>query len=209
MLKHIMLNKKKVPVPLPIRTLGEAVAWVESTLVPEGRTLTRIDLNGRTLERINPAVPLTADSNLSILLDSPLELTVQTLDALRNLIQVMSRGLKPLAVDCWQTMQRGHPENLASLREDLELCLDLYSHLDLLLDARVDRSAMGAAVDELGRLRVMVDMAIADSDWKGVARLLLQKLEPCLEEITREMGRVQKLVFEYQVDQRPRKAGMV
>ena len=57
--------------------------------------------------------------------------------------------------------------------------------------------------------RVMVDMAIADSDWKGVARLLLQKLEPCLEEITREMGRVQKLVFEYQVDQRPRKAGMV
>src|SRR5262245_45241428 len=108
MLKKVFINSKKVPVPVPVRNLGDALRWVEQTLVPAGHVITRVALDGRILGDAETGAEgvgsmlLAETCKLEIQIDSPADLTVQTLDALRNLASVVLSGLKVLAVDCWQ-----------------------------------------------------------------------------------------------------------
>ena len=50
MLKSITLNRKKIPVPIPLTSLREAIAWVESDLLTQDRTITQVTLDGEEIE---------------------------------------------------------------------------------------------------------------------------------------------------------------
>ena len=89
MLKKVIVNNKKVPVPVPVRTIDEALRWIEATLVPAGHTITRVALDDRVLGEHDSdgdlgGLPLNAESKLEVQIDSPVDLAIQTLDAMRN-----------------------------------------------------------------------------------------------------------------------------
>jgi hypothetical protein len=198
MLKRVIINQKKVPVPVPIRTLGEAVRWVEATLVPQGHTITRVTLNERVVsgEEIEAATSLTVDSKLEIQIDSPVELTVQTLEALRNLSSVIFSGLKALAVECWQAKPAVRPAELPSVTNDLSLILDLVEHIVSLVEPMaIDVAPLQGIALMLKRVSVSLAMASSSSDWKACARLLLNRLEPLLKDLMAESESIQMRVI--------------
>ena len=107
MLRKLYINQKKIPVPVPLRSLGEAIQWIESTLLPNGHTITRVLINEimidlESVRQSNRQSLISDDTRVDVQIDSPLDLATQTLDALRNLGLVVASGLKMLAYECWK-----------------------------------------------------------------------------------------------------------
>jgi len=206
MLKFVILNKKKIPVPVPLKTLQDVVSWIEDHLVRQDHSITRIrfdhqdiDFSGQS-KLIVPNIKLTDDSIVECQIDSPLDIGVQTLDALRNLCLVLERSLKPIAVQCWQTLPNDQPLDLSAVIGDLELIDELIEHLLLILDVRVDTHNVRAFRENLRQSRLSLQYAIGVSDWKAVARILLKQIEVSISDLNHELGFIQKCVFELIAD---------
>lgn len=200
MLKRVIVNNKKVPVPVPVKTLADALAWIETTLVPPGHVMTRVALDERVLGDGEDDVPMaelaqtpmTPETKLEVQIDSPADLAVQTLDAMRNLAQVIGTGLKPLAVECWTTRGAAKPTELPGCENDLTLVLDLIDHVSGLMEASLtDCAALLGNATLLKKAAIGVSMARSNSDWKAVAKILLNKIEPLLKDLVEESESLQ------------------
>lgn len=206
MLKFVILNNKKVPVPVPLKTLQDVVSWIEDHLLRSDHTITRIkldhqdiDFNGQGRIKV-PKKVLNKDSVVECRIDSPLDICVQSLDALRNLCLVLERSLKPIAVHCWQIQAHDKPADLRAVISDLELIDELLDHLFLILDERVDAQSARSYRETLHQARLAIQYAIEASDWKAVARILLKQIEGAIVELGVELGLMQKTVFELVAD---------
>jgi hypothetical protein len=197
MLKTLYLNKKKIPIPVPLLTLQGALEWVEAYLVAGDKAITKVELNGRAIEYV-PKEPMALDetSKLFIQIDSPVELSSQTLDAVRNLISMMHRDLKNHAVLCWGLSPRQSPAFLDDLVPDLELILNLLDHVALLLNNLCPTETLIVMTGDLTQVNATIQLARSQSDWRGLARILLKILEPKLADLNAELGQLQKLSFE-------------
>lgn len=203
MLKSILLNRKKVPIPVPIKTLDEVIRWIESHLMSEDMAITKIELDGAMIESLHgQVIELNPESKLKVQVDSPIELSVQTLDVLRNLTNLMLKDLKQNAVYLWQCSQSQVPEFIEPFSEDIAMILNLIDHSSLLLQGICETSNSENCAEELSKLKIAIEMAISHSDWKGLARLMLTSLEPKLSDLNVEVGHLQKLIFEIQAEQR-------
>jgi len=195
MLKKVFINSRKIPIPVPVRTLDEALRWVEETLVPAGHTVTRVVLDGRILagdefaSRLNEGLGET--SQLEVQIDSPVDLMVQALDATRNLASVVLDGIKMLAVECWQTRAL-KPGGLDAVATDVELILDLIDHSAGLVDQLlIEATSIEGIAHMLKKAALGVSMAKSNSDWKACARLLLNRIEPLLKDLIVETETLQ------------------
>ncbi len=213
MLKFIILNQKKVPVPIPIKNLGEAINWVESHLLHPDHTITKISIDGKDIECESDSSDLASiilddDSHLELRIDSPTEISIQTIDALRNLTVVMERSLKPMAVKCWQAESSEEPVDLATLCGDVDLILDLIDHVIVLLDKRISLANIKLIYNKVHRAAIAMQMSIQELNWKSTAKVILQQLEGAIIELNNELCMTQKSIFESMAD-RPRRTAKV
>lgn len=198
MLKKVFINNKKIPVPVPVRTLFEALTWVENTLVPAGHTITRIALNDKLVSDLfstgtaEQDISLGDDSRLEIQIDSPMDLTVQALEAMRNLSSVVMGGLKMLAYQCWKARPGARIEELESVANDMLLILDLIDHVSGLVGPMdMEVAPIQGIGGVLRQVSVSLAMARSNSDLKASAKLLLNRLEPLLKELIAESESLQ------------------
>jgi len=195
MLKKILINQKPIPVPVPLKTLQEVVSWVESTLVKQGQSITRIVFNGRSLsgERLEArsSVEFRSEvdetSKIEFQLETPTDLAVQALDAIHNLSAVILGGLKAQAVAVWQAKPSEKPAEVETVYGDVKLLIDLMEHLQGLVNGQhVDAAAVTGVYTMLKRVEVAISMARSNSDWKACARVFLNRLEPLLKDLAAE-----------------------
>ena len=197
MIKVIYINQKRIPVPVPIQSVGAALEWVGKTLLPDGHVVTRVALNDQVFvtegdEADNQNRKLLEQDKLEILIDSPMELASATIEAIRNLTSVVRSGLKPLAVECWQAKPIDQPEELASVVSDQALILELTDHLQVLLNGHsINLASLGKIEKSLRDGTTSLQMAIQNSDWRAAARLLLNRLDPLFQEVTSEIESIQ------------------
>lgn len=214
MLKRITLNGRRVPVPVPIRDLTEAVAWVQKHLVRADHAITRIELNGVDVDMSNDgechveALPLDEGSDLRIKVDSPHEISLQTLDVLRNLSSVVGRNLKPIAVQLWEHKGLRLPVETTAVFDDFGLMQELLDHVLLLLDKRVDATNVLSLQTALNKAFTALQYAVQTADWKAAAKVLLNQVETPAQELASELTSVEKVIFELVADrsvERPKK----
>ena len=202
MLKTIYLNKKKLPIPIPIRTLKEALDWVDDHIIDSDHSVTRIKVNGQDLEwsgeEEDSILDFEVNQSMKVFfqIDSPMDISVQTIDALRNLINVMLKSLKPVAVDCWKTQGEEGPEQLSMVKSDLDLVIDLLDHIMVLLDGRINFRNILNTSEVILEIESKLSKAIDIKDWKLVAKILLKELEVQLLDLTNELSSLQKMIFE-------------
>ncbi len=206
MLKKITLNGKRVPVPVPIKTLAEALQWVERHLLRPDHTITRIELNGQDVELDTqgqikrPATPMLEDTELRLQMDSPTDICVQTIDALRNLGTGVGRNLKPVAVHLWEYKGHKIPAEADMVLEDIQLLVELYEHVMVLMDKRIDVSNALQLQRQIIKAHSALNLAAQSQDWKGVAKVLLNQLETPILELANELSSLQRAVFEVEAD---------
>lgn len=204
MIKHIFLNRRKIPCPVPLKRLNDAVSWVEAHLLRSDHTITRIKLDGEEIDFQSgmPNLPLKANTKLEMQIDSPLDISVQTLDALRNLCVVLERSLKPLAVKLWQMPKQEESPEIEMILSDLLLIEELFDHIQPLLKKQIDLSSASTYCDHIQKAHAAIDLAIQHHDWQACARILLKNLEPGLKQLNLESEMLQKMIFELQADRR-------
>lgn len=204
MLKRVTVNGKRVPVPVPVKTLAEALGWIESTLVLPGHSVTRVTIDDRCLDENDllsggrDHMQLHEHTRLEVRIDSPVELAVQTLDAIRNLASAVGVSLKPLAVEMWQARPGYRSPEFDGLMQDLQLMLELIEHVSGLVDASVDIAPLQGISLLLKRALVGAQMAKSNSDWKAAAKILLNRIESQLKELISETETLQLRILSTQ-----------
>jgi len=202
MLKNLLINGKKVTVPVPLGNLGQALSWIEDTFTQGGRALTRIILNRQEmgLEEVASqhlgARELNAEDRLEIQLETAVELTLQVLDAVRNLASMIETCIKQVAVQCWQNGQAASGSELPALIDDLQMILELIDHInELTREHQAEFSDMMGIRYQLGKAFDSLSMAKASGDWKACSRILLNVLEAKVTDLVNEAVRCQSFLF--------------
>lgn len=181
MLKRLVLNQKTIPVPVPIKTLAEACAWIDEILVPVGETVTSATLDGRDIldlwsaPKIGGGIQLHPDSRIEIRVESPEDLALQTLDTIHALSGAILRGIKALAVHLWQARQNEIQPELKVVREDLDLICELLDRMDDMgLSGSIDLTLVRDLKIRMRNIGVCLTAAMSIGDWKGSAQILLR-----------------------------------
>lgn len=203
MLKKFLLNGKRIPVPIPVKSLPEAVAWIEKHLLRPDCTITRIELDGQDIDCPDgrlPQIALSEQSDLRVQMDSPLEICLQTIDALRNLSSVIGRNMKPVAVQLWEHKGPKLPVEAKSIFDDIQLMLELLDHVLVLVDKRVELSLALGIQQQISKAISALNLARQNADWRGTARVLLNQLESPVIDLAAELSSLEKSVFEIQAD---------
>lgn len=215
MLKTVYLNHKKTPVPIPIKNLLQATRWIEEFLVKEGYSMTKLTLDGQEIDVFEgsveniEAMALSEESRLEVQIESVKDISIQTIDALRNLCVILEKSLKPLAVSCWKHgEQRGQePQDVEAALEDLILILDLIDHVRMLIQDSISLDRIIVLYEQMASYRTDLQKQIAAKEWKDIARTLLQRIEPVLPQLAGELQSLQSLVYDQFSDRKWSKLG--
>lgn len=196
MLKKLNLNGRTLPVPVPIQTVGEALTWVCECLLKPDEVITKIVKDEKEItESFCQNDPTTDQTKLEIRADSPSELSAQSLDALCNLCTVMFRGLKPLAVSCWQTIPTEVLPETITLQDDLQLIVELAQNCITLIPDSIDIRQLTDLSQRLKGHHDTLRTCFGTRDWKQYARILLNRLEPTLRDLIDHASSLQAAVF--------------
>lgn len=192
-----MLNQKLIPVPVPLRNLAEVCTWVDETLVEVGKTVTSAILDGRSvLElwgqlKVCESVSVHPDMRLELRVESPEELTLQSLDAIHSLCFAILSGIKSLAVHLWQARKNDIQPELVEVIHDLDLVVGLIDRLhDMGVDETLELGTLIGRLEQLQKILNDLSRAKLSGDWKEAAQILLRDrpTTPGLERVLREVS---------------------
>ena len=105
-------------------------------------------------------------------------------------------------VKIWDTLPQAYPEGLEAFMDDLALFMELTDHLIVLLSGQVSTTNIENSSVQLDSTKVLAEMAIGQSDWKGLTKVIIKQLFPQLEDVASELSLLQKCVFEAQADRK-------
>ena len=209
MLRKLVLKNREIPIPVPIQTLGDAVQWIEETLLKKDAIVTSVVLEERELinELYRKSVKETelhANSRLQIKIDTPKDLSIQSLDVVCDLAYAIASRLKRLAVDCWQDLHQKPKSDLEEIHADVQLLLDLIAHINGLVDGT--HSYLGP-INGLGHLIGLANAKfakfLAEQNWRELASILVNRLDPYLKELAREGETLQINILTDHLDELP------
>ena len=173
--------------PVPLLDLRQLLQWISTTLLLPDHVITRVSLDGNDIElheepnRI-PATKLLQTSRVEIQVDSPMDLTLQLIDATRNLTTVLLSSLKPMAVSFWgqQTSFKGAAQ-VDELEQDVQLLIGMIEQMfGLVMQCTSSSFGLQELQIAIQDSMTAMQMASASSDARGVSKLLLHRLEPSL-----------------------------
>ncbi len=202
MLKKFFLGFKEVPVPIPIRNLGEFYEWIERSFVKEGTILTSLNVDGKQYidhlaeGRAIPELGLSDSSVVTINVDSPKSLSLQTLEAVRDLCDVIQQKMKELGVEYWQYSGSKPGKQLEDICNDILLMLELIDHINGLTDYSHEHlAAVNGLFKLVTRCHSNLLSAVAESRWKEVASILVNRLDYYLKELVTETENLQIILL--------------
>lgn len=183
-----MLNGKKVPVPIPLLNVDEALEWVSSHLVSEEQIITKINLNGIPLEELKSNLPVSGPKDpfsLDLVVESPVELAQKIFDVLPNLLTLILSSLRPLAVELWQIKDKKViPRKILQLINDIKLLCELS---DSSIGFSVNRVLTDPVVYEVNKLKSYkdeIEKSVKKFEYKNLASILLNKVEPVVQNLS-------------------------
>lgn len=202
MIKEIVLNSKRVPIPVPIEGLSELLSWISATLLSNEHVVTRIRIDGVEVDlelvangRVN--IDPSSTAKIEIRIDSPIDLTIQTVDALRNLATIIQPGLRPLAVECWNLSPKNSPKELDNILADVHLLAELLVNAVATIDAHQLRVVgLKEFISMIKDFGAAIAAARSNSDWRACSNLLLNRLEPGLDKLVNCTVSVQNELFQ-------------
>lgn len=192
MLKRLLVNGKKIPVPIPIATVGDMMGWLEQHVLSAGQVITKIQLGDDTIDLATAelAASLRSDILVSVTVETASELSYKILDAVPNLIALIVADLKPAAVKLWEAAgQNLMPEGVLPLIADLHLLADLTDQCyQLGMTAAGESTSVTVdpwlqLADQLKSQIVLFKRNLADGDCRAAARTLLNQIEPLVHQL--------------------------
>ncbi|NRA43610.1 MAG: hypothetical protein HRU09_01505 [Oligoflexales bacterium] len=196
MLKKVRVDNKDIPVPVPIQNMNDALSWIEETLVPEHSILTKVYLNGTDMldacVKELSQTSLDESSMLEVQIESPWDLSIKTLDVIRDLANAIEKRLKAIAVECWEYTSEVSLKQVKDTADDLTLILELINHINGIMDySQREMAPVNGLARLIARPLKELEKSIKQSEWKHCSHLLLNRIEPLLKEMVLESENLQ------------------
>jgi len=96
--------------------------------------------------------------------------------------------------------RRKPPAESRQVLEDIGLLVELFEHVMVLVDRRVDTSNALLLQSQIQKGHAALQLALQSQDWRGSAKVLLNQIETPVLELSTELSSLQKSVFEVQAD---------
>jgi hypothetical protein len=203
MLKYVIMNQKRIPVPVPLLTIRQAVVFVSDNLLLHDHLITQVRLDGLDLnlddlaaEKIH--VQLNTLSRVEFRVDSPYELVIQSVDALRNLAHVLLSELKTIVVGNWSGVATLEFRNKnLNFEEDLDLLEEMLIQVSALAKSHDLPASISTDIEyQLSADMASYRCARDASDRKSLAKILLNNIEPLITNLVQETVAVQSQLFQ-------------
>ena len=205
MLKNFKMRDKKIPIPVPLKNLFDAMEWIEKTFSGRDQVLTFASIDGKDILSLDKGkwrgISLDEHSELEVRVDSPRELSVQTVEAVRDLSQGILSRIQAVAVKCWESESNVYLTNLREIAADIELVRELVAHVSGIIDYTHKEMAPVGALSRL--LRYPAEDLIKSMrlcNWKACSHILLNRIEPLLRELAPESEQLQIRVLSSEDD---------
>lgn len=191
MLKHINLKNKRVPIPVPVRNLYEVLEWVSATFADDQKMITRVILDGQDIDLEHndfKKYELSATNDLIVQVESPKDISSQSIEVIQTFCSVVLRRLKPLAVLLYQYKEHSAPVSLQEMMEDMNFIREIRAHLGGIVDRYHEDLAPFEALSILCE-KVMGDLIkkVNNGEWTDCAEILLNRLEPFMRNLEVEI----------------------
>ena len=134
MLKRLILKNRHIAVPVPISTMGEALVWIERSLLQGHAHLTSAILNESELinELYRKSVrdlKLDDSSRFVIEVEAPRDLFMQSLDVVCDLAKSIGNQARTLLRDHEVSrLEHAREEEVEAIFSDMNLLLELLNH---------------------------------------------------------------------------------
>ncbi len=200
MLKKIKVGNKIVPVPVPLKTLKQAMKWVEETFMGEESIITKVVLDGAEVEFDKPSVgrtlALTPSTELEVFVESPKDLCIHLLDAVSDLSYGIEKSLRLMAFHIYDGRHEDQHKNMKSMESDIRMTSNLIAHLNGIVDkTQMEMGPINGIDCLLKRVMKTFQETKKNQDWKQTARLMLNRMEPLLKDLVVEAEKVQMYFF--------------
>jgi hypothetical protein len=191
MLKFVHIKNHRIPIPVPLANLEEALQWVSSTFAVDDKLITRALLDGQVIDLDQgnfEQIILKAESDLFVQVESPTEISVQSLEVIKDFCTVLTGRMKVTAVGLYEYEGREVTSNLSSMLEDMAYLTDLRIHVNEIIDAyHEDIAPFEAMALVCDRVMRDLNLHIQAKSWKQCASILLNRLDPFLKMLRQEV----------------------
>jgi len=197
MLRKLILKNREIPIPVPVRTLGEVISWVEDTLLCKDAILTSAILEDRELinelyRKSIKDIPLQEKSRLQINIDTPKDLSSQSLDVVCDLAYGIASRIRKISINSWYGFGARSKTDLEELHSDLLLLLELVHHInDLLDEGHTQYTSINKLSENISSLSTKLQDNILSENWQELRGILGNLLEPLLKDLAYEGEKVQ------------------
>lgn len=197
MIREVTVNSKRIPIPVPIKGVGDLVEWVCNDLANRTQSLTRLVINGvdqtawfdsgDQLEQ-----ELDSEDQVEVHLESAKDLIIDSMGAVLGFAKVVLDGLKGISVGLWQYDGKSVPEPVYGLAEDLKTLVEIYEHVSVITDVSAEEVAAFEGLCRIIRRGTnSFENAISQAKWEKAADVLLNYLEPLVRELVEETALLQ------------------
>lgn len=197
MLRKLILKNRDIGIPVPVKSLGDVITWVEETLLCKGAILVSANLDGRELinelyRKSIKDLPLGEHSRLQINIDTPKDLSSQSLDVVCDLAYGIASRIKKMSFNSWQNLGIRAKSDLEELHSDVKLLSELVQHINGLLNEDYAQYAtinsLSQSIEsENGRFGSQLE----SENWIELPSILGSGLEPLLKSLAFEGEKVQ------------------
>ncbi|MDD9952613.1 MAG: hypothetical protein OXT67_13715 [Zetaproteobacteria bacterium] len=196
MLKTVQVGKKKIPVPVPLKHLADAIEWVEDIVVRHEGTLTKVVLDGEEIEDFHSKKwgkrKLSKSSSLHVQVDSPWNICMEILSTVSDFSEAISQSAHMVAVGIWDTESVIPPQSIVNAYADSLLIVELVQHLSEIVD--YTQEDIAGVLGQYYILKRQVDhlgVAMRKKQWRDCARFLVRRVAPILRDLLRECEQLQ------------------
>lgn len=196
MLRKLILKNREIPIPVPVVTLGDAIRWVEDDLLRKDAVLTSLILEDRELinERYRKSVKdmqLNASSRLRINIDTPKDLSSQSLDVVCDLSYGLTLRIRNLEPSLWKELNEYKKSEMQEFYADLELLKELMNHINALHeDSDLVYDSINRSYHSIDREKNRFELSLMHENCVDLVSSL-QSLEVQLKELAKEVELLQ------------------
>lgn len=177
----------------------DALDWFNQTLVGPKEVLTKVILNGEDLDfdKMDQfyGLELNSATLIELQIDEAKDLSVQTLETLKDFASVVIPRIDTVAVGLYEDAEAKYISEFYEMMQDMEFIFDLRFHLNGILDPF---NAQLAAFEGLCHVATVVKRDLtklqAAKKWPEVSISLVGRLKPFLAELIKEIEELQVVV---------------
>jgi hypothetical protein len=198
MIKNVTIGNRQIPIPVPLHTMSEVLAWLEETFLRNGAIVTAMSLNQEALGVDFKSSPLmtkelSAIDDVRVVIENPRDLSLQTVEVLGDMAYALALRMRQLTVELWGVAQPDDSQRyrIREVFDDIKMTLELIDHLNGIVEYSQVLMAGVNSQYQLVKGYLLRAKSAQKNDMKELIKIFSTRIEPSLRLMSSECESLQ------------------